>query len=312
MSDKGRPYLALDDWRLAQEAAVAERFAAQRRVQLQAKTPGQQVYLDNIEAKTVTVCTGPGGTGKSWLSVGRGVQLLLARKYDRLILTRPLVNCGPGYGYLPGDKSEKIAPFLRPLLDILHEFISPEEVARRFREGSIEFFPLDDMRGSTLKKAFVVCDEAQNGLYHQLHMLGTRLGQGSKFVICGDTSRTQIDTSLRGPNPLKEVVRRIEAKGGHADVGVVKLTRADIVRHDLVRWLDETLGDEVVEEWDRVKCPACKAALWYVLEDGTDPDVVKCWQCQKTISLWGPDEEFSPQILANPTTGVADTFPQRP
>lgn len=303
---------SLPEWRLAQEAAVAERAASSQRSQLTWKTPGQKKYLESLDRNTVTVCTGPAGTGKSYLPVGRGVQLLLSRRCDRLVLSRPLVACGAGYGYLPGDKSDKVAPFLRPLLDVLHEFLPPDEVTRRFRDGSIEFLPLDDMRGTTLKRSFVLLDEAQNALYNQLHMFGTRLGDGSKLVICGDTSRTQIDLATRGPNPLAEVVRRIEAKGGHTDVGVVKLTRADIVRHGLVQWWDETLGDDVVEEWDWIKCPSCKVAIWYILEDGADPNFVRCWSCSKSISLWGPDDEFSPLICGSPKGSVADTFPERP
>lgn len=185
MRDKGRPYLDPDDWRQAQEAAVAMRIANSQRQQLKPMTPGQVPYFQSMDEKKITICIGPAGTGKTLCSCGRAAQLLSAGKVKKIILSRPLVACGKGYGFLPGDKREKIEHFMRPMLDYLREFMTPIELERRLKDGTVEMFPLDDMRGSTFKDSFVICDEGQNAEYHQLHMLLTRFGPGSKFVICG-------------------------------------------------------------------------------------------------------------------------------
>ena len=236
---------------------------------------------------------------------------------DRIVLSRPLVYCGKGYGFLPGELREKIEPLMRPMLDYLNEFLPQGQLERHLRDGTVKLCPLDDMRGSTWKRTFLVCDEAQNAEYGQLHMLFTRFGVGSKFVVCGDISRTQIDLQTRGPNPLSEVARRFRAKGGHNDIGLVKLTRKDIVRDGIVQWLDEALGDEVVEAWYSLKCPSCRAKLWYSNGDESDATLddvesVQCYACNKAVDLFaGPDE--SPLVVDQEKGMVfAPTFPEKP
>lgn len=304
-------------WRVQQEAAFADAVAQIHRKQLEAKTPGQAVYLDNLSKKKVTVCLGPAGTGKSFCAAGRACHLLATKQVEKIVLTRPLVQCGQGYGFLPGEKSEKIAPFFRPLIDCMREFMTASEYNRRLADGTIELLPLEDMRGTTLKGTFLICDEAQNAHYHQLHMLLTRFGPGSKFVVCGDVSRTQVDILHRGVTPLSEVVRRIEGRGGNPSIGVVRLTRKDIVREGLVQWLDEALGEEKVEAWYKFKCPGCAEQAWYSNGDEsdlttTDVDAVKCWNCGAAVSLFDKQDEFSPFISPSLDALLEKSYKERP
>lgn len=307
MSHKGRPPRPESSWREEREAALTEMVANSHRKQLSPKTPGQALYFEAINSKKIVICTGPAGSGKTHMACGKAVQLLATKQVERIVLTRPLVQCGRGYGFLKGDKSEKIAPFFRPLLDCLREFMSGAELTKRQADNSIELMPLEDMRGTTLKNAFVICDEAQNAEYFQLHMLLTRYGPGSKFVVTGDISRTQVDAFFRGPNPLAEVLRRLERKGSNPSIGVVKLTRADIVRHDLVQWMDEALGDEdgtlpeSPSSSHKVKCPHCSETCFYDAGDETDPAFedpagVLCWKCGAGIGLWDKEDKYSPHL----------------
>lgn len=317
MSKHGRPSLDFQHWRQEQEAAVAERVAEAQRQKFRPLTDGQVVYFNSIREKKITICTGNAGTGKSFVACGHAAEALRTGKVQKVILTRPLVSCGKGYGFRKGYDDEKFAPSLRAMKDALADFMPANALAQYFEKKIIEFMPLDDMRGSSFKNTFLVCDEAQNAEYIQLHMLFTRFGKDSKFVICGDTSRTQTDLQSRGPNPLTEVVRRFQAKGGHKDIGVVRLTRKDIVRDGIVQWLDEALGDEVVEAWYSLKCPGCRARLWYSNGDESDRtlddvELVQCYACQKAIDLFrGPDE--TPSVVEREEGMIlAPTFPEKP
>lgn len=311
MSRKGRSYktavdLPKNHWREQQEASFNE-LASMVRKEISWKTAGQKQYMENLDKKLHVICVGPAGTGKSLLAVNKAVQMLKTRQIKKIILSRPLVQCGKGYGFLPGDLEEKIARYFRPLLDCMAEVLSPNEIARYRADETIELLPLEDMRGTTIKDTFVICDEAQNAEYFQLHMLLTRYGPGSKFVICGDVNRTQVDIQSRGPNPLAEVVRRAEGRNIRNDVGIVKLTRKDIVRHDLVQWWDEVLTEdrpapvEAAEAWYSLKCPNCSSKAWYNNGDEddlghTDEDGILCWNCEAKVSLWDSGGNFSPHL----------------
>lgn len=314
MSMNGR-YGDPDHWRFAQEASWQDKLAELRHVELSPKTPGQAAFLKSIDDNKLTLCIGPAGSGKSMLSCGRAAQLLKSRKVEKVIITRPLVACGKGYGFLPGERREKIEPFMRPMLDYFKEFMTPTEVERHLRDGSLEMFPLDDMRGATFKNTFLLCDEAQNAEFSQLHMLLTRFGSGSKFVVCGDVSRTQTDLQHRGENPMREVLRRVESRGGNPEIGIIRLTRKDIVRDGLVQWIDEALGDDVTEAWYDLKCPQCKSRLWYCNGDEAetghrDQESVQCYSCQAGIRLWDDDDQFSPHLSS--VTRAVPTFPEKP
>src|SRR3954470_15688524 len=155
------------------------------------KTLNQKRYVDAIDEHTIVFGIGPRGTGKTYLAVTKAVQALQAKRVNRIILTRPAFGAGERLGFLPGTLNEKIDPYLRPLMDALHDMLDPESVPRLLQAGTIEVAPLAYMRGRTLNDAFVILDEAQNTTPEQMKMFLTRLGFGSRMVITGDV--TQVD-----------------------------------------------------------------------------------------------------------------------
>ena len=193
------------------------------------KTPAQLEYIRAIETHDVVFGLGPAGTGKTYLAMAMALTLLKRRVMQRIILTRPAVEAGEALGFLPGDLREKVAPYLRPLYDAIHDMLDPEEGQRYLEEGTIEIAPLAFMRGRTLSRSFVILDEAQNTTREQMFMALTRLGDESRMVVTGDSS--QID--------LKPGVRSGLAEAEHALVGVEgiafqRFTPADIIRHPVV------------------------------------------------------------------------------
>jgi phosphate starvation-inducible PhoH-like protein len=209
------------------------------------KTLNQKRYVDAIDAHTVVFGIGPAGTGKTYLAVAKAVQALQAKEVNRIILTRPAVEAGERLGFLPGTLYDKIDPYLRPLLDALHDMIDPESIPRLTQAGTIEIAPLGYMRGRTLNDAFIILDEAQNTTPEQMKMFLTRLGFGSKIVVTGDI--TQIDLPGGTLSGLK-VVRNI--LGDIEDVHFAYLDSHDVVRHRLV-------GDivDAYERYDALQQP---------------------------------------------------------
>jgi phosphate starvation-inducible protein PhoH and related proteins len=193
------------------------------------KTLNQKHYVDAIDRHTIVFAIGPAGTGKTYLAVAKAVQALQAKQVNRIILTRPAVEAGERLGFLPGTLYDKIDPYLRPLLDALHDMLDPDSIPRLTQAGTIEVAPLAYMRGRTLNDAFIILDEAQNTTPEQMKMFLTRLGFGSKVVVTGDV--TQIDLPGGAQSGLK-VVRDI--LGDIDDVHFETLTSADVVRHRLV------------------------------------------------------------------------------
>jgi phosphate starvation-inducible protein PhoH and related proteins len=202
------------------------------------KTLNQKRYVDAIDNHTVVFSIGPAGTGKTYLAVAKAVQALQAKQVNRIILTRPAVEAGERLGFLPGTLYDKIDPYLRPLLDALHDMLDPESIPRLTAAGTIEIAPLAYMRGRTLNDAFIILDEAQNTTPEQMKMFLTRLGFGSKIVVTGDI--TQIDLPGDSRSGLK-VVRNI--LGDIEDVHFSNLTSVDVVRHKLV--------GEIVDAYER-------------------------------------------------------------
>ena len=196
---------------------------------IRAKTLNQKRYVDAIDHNTVVFGIGPAGTGKTYLAVAKAVQALQAKKVTRIILTRPAVEAGERLGFLPGTLSEKIDPYLRPLYDALHDMIDPDSIPRLITNGTIEVAPLAYMRGRTLNDAFIILDEAQNTSAEQMKMFLTRLGFGSTMVVTGDV--TQVDLPSGTTSGLRIVSQILE---GIDDVGFVRLTPHDVVRHKLV------------------------------------------------------------------------------
>ena len=197
--------------------------------QIRARSQGQAHYLDAIAQHDVVLCQGPAGTGKTYLAVAAAVAALKAERVRKLVLVRPAVEAGESLGFLPGDLQAKINPYLRPLMDALHEMMDHEQINRYREQDLIEVIPLAYMRGRTLNEAFIILDEAQNTTVSQMKMFLTRMGHGSKIVASGDT--TQIDLPEHHKSGLVDALDRLQGIEG---VACVKLGRGDIVRHPLV------------------------------------------------------------------------------
>ena len=210
------------------EGGDAESIRTRKRT-IQARTPGQRGYLTALRERDMVFAMGHAGSGKTYLAVAMGVMLLLAGKVERIVLSRPAVEAGERLGFLPGDMKEKIDPYLRPLYDALHDMIPAEQIAHRMESGEIEIAPLAFMRGRTLAHCYVILDEAQNTTPMQMRMFLTRLGEGSRMVITGDPSQTDLPNNQKsGLNDAVETLADVEG------VRYVRLTAQDVVRHDLV------------------------------------------------------------------------------
>lgn len=197
---------------------------------IKAKTLGQKKYVDAIGANTVTLSVGPAGTGKTYLAVACAVSAFRAKKINRIILIRPAVEAGEKLGFLPGDLQNKVDPYLRPLYDALFDMLGPETYGKYLERGNIEVAPLAYMRGRTLDDSFIILDEAQNTSREQMKMFLTRIGFGSKVVITGDI--TQTDLPRDKVSGLKEAIKVLKDIN---DIAICTLTGADVVRHILVQ-----------------------------------------------------------------------------
>jgi phosphate starvation-inducible protein PhoH and related proteins len=215
----------------AQSGGGAEDVVAGLRKPVMAQTPGQRAYLDMLrdDGLGLVFGVGPAGTGKTFLAVAAGAAELRAGKRERLIVARPAVEAGEKLGFLPGALEEKVDPYMLPIWDALNECLGAQEVDRRKERREIEVAPLAFMRGRTLKNAFVIIDEAQNATIPQMKMVLTRLGRGSRMVVTGDPSQT--DLPERTPSGLPHAMAILQEVAG---VAFASLTRADVVRHELV------------------------------------------------------------------------------
>ena len=198
--------------------------------QVKCKTLGQKSYVDAIRKNTCTFAVGPAGTGKTYLAIAMAVVAMKNKEIERIILTRPAVEAGEKLGFLPGDLAQKVDPYLRPLYDALHDMLGLDAYQRLVERGAIEVAPLAYMRGRTLNDAFIILDEAQNTTSEQMKMFLTRMGMGSRMVITGDV--TQIDLPIGKKSGLVEA---LEVLKGVENIGIVKLTHRDVVRHELVQ-----------------------------------------------------------------------------
>ncbi|MBS0588149.1 MAG: PhoH family protein [Proteobacteria bacterium] len=201
-----------------------------RRSNLYGRTPRQVQYLQQIQAHDITFAIGPAGTGKTYLAVASAVDALERSLVSRLILVRPAVEAGERLGFLPGDMTQKVDPYLRPLYDALYDLMGFDKTAKQFERNTIEIAPLAFMRGRTLNQSFIILDEAQNTTPEQMKMFLTRIGLGSKAVITGDV--TQIDLPKHQKSGL------VEAQQVLKDIRGIAFTRflsGDVVRHPLVQ-----------------------------------------------------------------------------
>lgn len=192
------------------------------------KTPMQKEYLDYIRTKTITFGMGPAGTGKTYLAMAMAVAALNRKEVGRILLTRPVVEAGENLGFLPGTLTEKIDPYIRPLYDALFDMMDPARANKLLAEGVIEIAPLAFMRGRTLNDSFILLDEAQNTTSQQMKMFITRLGMGSKMVITGDMTQTDLPKGISGLQTVRQVLEGID------EIGFIEFQTRDVVRNSLV------------------------------------------------------------------------------
>ena len=212
------------------ERAAFDEIRTRKRGAVRARTAAQDVYMRALKTHELVFAEGPAGTGKTWLAVGHAVALLERGLVERLILSRPAIEAGERLGFLPGDMKDKVDPYLRPVYDALYDFMDARMVERGMLTGMIEIAPLAFMRGRTLTNAVVLLDEAQNATTMQMKMFLTRLGEGSRMIITGDPTQTDLPPSMK--SGLSEAIGLLSGLEGIAHV-VFK--EGDVVRHDLVR-----------------------------------------------------------------------------
>lgn len=194
------------------------------------KTLGQKYYVDQIREKMIVFGLGPAGTGKTYLAMAMAINAFKNNDVNRIILTRPAIEAGEKLGFLPGDLQSKVDPYLRPLYDALYQIMGAESFAANMEKGLIEVAPLAYMRGRTLDNAFIILDEAQNTTPAQMKMFLTRIGFGSKVIITGDVTQKDLPAgTVSGLDVAMKVLSRVD------EIGFVKLTNKDVVRHPLVQ-----------------------------------------------------------------------------
>ena len=204
---------------------------------VKAKSPGQHRYIEAMQTHDMAFCTGPAGTGKTYLAVAVAVHMLKHQQAKRLILARPAVEAGEKLGFLPGDMQAKVNPYLRPLFDALHDMMDYDQIRRFMVNDLIEVIPLAFMRSRTLNDSVIILDEAQNTTASQMMMFLTRMGHGSKMIITGDDS--QVDLPEDVVNGLADATTRLRGIKGLA---FVRLDRSDIARHRLVQRIVDAYG----------------------------------------------------------------------
>ena len=198
--------------------------------QIKCKTLGQRDYVESVRKHELTLAVGPAGTGKTYLAMALAVVALKSHEVERIVLTRPAVEAGEKLGFLPGDMTQKVDPYLRPLYDAMYEIMGVDSYQRLLERGTVEVAPLAFMRGRTLSDAFIILDEAQNTTTEQMKMFLTRLGAGSKCVVTGDV--TQIDLPKGRESGLVQALKVLD---GVEEIGIARLKQEDVVRHELVR-----------------------------------------------------------------------------
>jgi len=199
----------------------------------------QKKYVRSLKESDIIISAGPAGTGKTFLAVAVALTMLLEKKIERIILSRPAVEAGERLGFLPGDMREKVDPYLRPLYDSLYDLYDYEKIQKRIEVGDIEIAPLAFMRGRTLKNSFAILDEAQNATDTQIKMFLTRIGENSKIIINGDPSQIDLpNKSMSGLARSKKIL------GGFKEISVVDFDHTDVVRHPLVSKIVKAYSDQ--------------------------------------------------------------------
>ncbi len=231
---------------------IDEKNNSDKKVEYIIKTPKKSViprsekqkdYVRALKESEIIISAGPAGTGKTFLAVAVALTMLLEKKIERIILSRPAVEAGERLGFLPGDMKEKVDPYLRPLYDSLYDLLDFEKIQKKIEVGDIEIAPLAFMRGRTLKNSFAILDEAQNATDTQIKMFLTRIGENSKIVINGDPSQIDLpNKSISGLNRSKKLLGHLN------EISVVDFDHKDVVRHPLVSKIVKAYSDKSTEE----------------------------------------------------------------
>ncbi len=208
-----------------------------------ARSKKQSEYIKALKENDIIMSLGPAGTGKSFLAVSVAIKLLMEKKIDRVILSRPAVEAGEKLGFLPGDMKEKVDPYLRPLYDALYELFGADKIEKKIETGEIEIAPLAFMRGRTLKNCFAILDEAQNATETQIKMFLTRIGENSKLVVNGDPSQVDLinkrDSGLiKSKNILKDL----------NEIKIIEFDHNDVVRHPLVSKIIKAYQNKSIDD----------------------------------------------------------------
>ena len=231
---------------------IDEKVNSSKNIEYIIKTPKKSViprseqqkkYVRALKEKEIIISAGPAGTGKTFLAVAVALTMLLEKKIERIILSRPAVEAGERLGFLPGDMREKVDPYLRPLYDSLYDLLDFEKIQKKIEVGDIEIAPLAFMRGRTLKNSFAILDEAQNATDTQIKMFLTRIGENSKIVINGDPSQIDLpNKSLSGLNRSKKLLGHLK------EISVVDFDHTDVVRHPLVSKIVKAYSDKKLND----------------------------------------------------------------
>ena len=227
---------------------IEEKNNSKEKIEYIIKTPKRSViprserqkkYVRALKESDIIISAGPAGTGKTYLAVAVALTMLLEKKIERIILSRPAVEAGERLGFLPGDMKEKVDPYLRPLYDSLYDLLDYEKIQKRIEIGDIEIAPIAFMRGRTLKNSFAILDEAQNATDIQIKMFLTRIGENSKIVINGDPSQIDLSNkSFSGLNRSKKLLGHLK------EISVVDFDHSDVVRHPLVSKIVKAYSDQ--------------------------------------------------------------------
>lgn len=196
---------------------------------LKPRTENQKKYIEISKNNDIIFCHGMAGSGKTHIAIGVAIEYLLTTKVKKIIVTRPVIEAGEKIGYLPGTAEEKLHPYLLPIIDEIHYFLSPAEYTSLRLNNKIEIVPLGLMRGRNFHNSFIVADECQNASYDQLKMLLTRIGTGSKMILTGDMSQSDLHYNLRGG--FSEIIKNLNGIDG---IGIIQLESSDIIRHPLI------------------------------------------------------------------------------
>lgn len=266
---------------------------------VEGETANHKEYIKSIRTKRLTFCLGPAGTGKTWQAIGIASEMLTRGKIKHILITRPMVPCGKErLGFLPGDKNAKVAPHMLPLLDAFDDFLGRSVVDKLIESEVIEMAALEQMRGRNIRDSVIVLDEAQNIEFRQLHMFLTRFAKGSRVIVTGDP--TQTDLPYEGKLPLIDMMDRFRVNC-REEIAMVTMSHSDVMRDELVQWIDRRalgLPDLVdaeqeefcsFEELEQEPIPVyTSTCLWCGSECGyndENPLQIECWACTSLTSF---------------------------